>query len=100
MVVGGVRRSALSLSDLGDEQMRLAKSGAWWEDSPTEHSQTTVPTTIPNPTQGHFLENGLPSTKVGVENVESTLRLMQENKLNDSLSESLEMTSGRIHVLK
>ena len=33
VVVGGVRRSALiSLSDLGDEQMRLAKSGAWWED--------------------------------------------------------------------
>lgn len=33
VVVGGVRRSALiSLSDLGDEQMRQAKSGAWWED--------------------------------------------------------------------
>ena len=33
VVVGGVRRSALiSLSDLGDEQMRLAKSGRWWED--------------------------------------------------------------------
>ena len=31
--VGGVRRSALiRLSDLGDEQMRQAKSGAWWED--------------------------------------------------------------------
>ena len=35
VVVGGVRRSALiSLSDLGDEQMRLAKSGAWWEEFP------------------------------------------------------------------
>ncbi len=33
VVVGGVRRSALiSLSDIGDEQMRQAKSGAWWED--------------------------------------------------------------------
>ena len=33
VVVGGVRRSALiSLSDLGDEQMRQAKAGAWWED--------------------------------------------------------------------
>lgn len=32
VVVGGVRRSALiSLSDLGDELMRHAKSGQWWE---------------------------------------------------------------------
>lgn len=34
VVVGGVRRSALiSLSDLGDDQMRNAKSGNWWESS-------------------------------------------------------------------
>jgi len=34
VVVGGVRRSALiSLSNLSDERMRNAKSGAWWEDS-------------------------------------------------------------------
>jgi ribonucleoside-triphosphate reductase (thioredoxin) len=32
VVVGGVRRSALiSLSDLDDDQMRVAKTGAWWE---------------------------------------------------------------------
>lgn len=32
VVVGGVRRSAtISLSDLSDERMRVAKSGAWWE---------------------------------------------------------------------
>ena len=32
VVVGGVRRSALiSLSNLGDDQMRHAKSGDWWE---------------------------------------------------------------------
>ena len=32
VVVGGVRRSALiSLSNLTDERMRQAKSGAWWE---------------------------------------------------------------------
>jgi len=32
VVVGGVRRSALiSLSNLTDERMRNAKSGAWWE---------------------------------------------------------------------
>lgn len=33
VVVGGVRRSALiSLSDLGDSQMRGAKSGIWWDE--------------------------------------------------------------------
>lgn len=35
IVVGGVRRSALiSLSNLTDERMRSAKTGAWWEDFP------------------------------------------------------------------
>jgi len=35
VVVGGVRRSALiSLSNLSDERMALAKSGAWWEENP------------------------------------------------------------------
>jgi len=34
-VVGGVRRSALiSLSNLTDERMRDAKSGAWWNENP------------------------------------------------------------------
>jgi ribonucleoside-diphosphate reductase alpha chain len=32
VVVGGVRRSAMiSLSDVTDDRMRVAKSGAWWE---------------------------------------------------------------------
>ena len=35
VVVGGVRRSALiSLSNLTDERMRDAKTGAWWNDNP------------------------------------------------------------------
>lgn len=35
VVVGGIRRSALlSLSNLTDERMRHAKSGAWWEANP------------------------------------------------------------------
>jgi ribonucleoside-diphosphate reductase alpha chain len=35
VVVGGVRRSALiSLSNLSDDRMRLAKSGQWWQESP------------------------------------------------------------------
>ena len=35
VVVGGVRRSALiSLSNLTDERMRMAKRGEWWVDNP------------------------------------------------------------------
>ena len=35
VVVGGVRRSAMSsLSDRNDEEMRDAKSGEWWNDNP------------------------------------------------------------------
>ena len=35
VVVGGVRRSAMiSLSNLSDDRMRHAKSGAWWENDP------------------------------------------------------------------
>lgn len=35
VVVGGVRRSALlSLSNVSDDRMRLAKSGQWWVDTP------------------------------------------------------------------
>lgn len=35
VVVGGVRRSALiSLSNLSDDRMRNAKSGAWWDQTP------------------------------------------------------------------
>ena len=35
VVVGGVRRSAMiSLSDLDDPELRLAKSGEWWNDNP------------------------------------------------------------------
>lgn len=39
IVVGGVRRSAMiSLSNLSDDRMRHAKSGAWWE----QHGQRTL----------------------------------------------------------
>jgi len=35
IVVGGVRRSAqISLSNLSDDRMRMAKSGQWWVDNP------------------------------------------------------------------
>ena len=35
VVCGGVRRSALiSLSDMDDDEMRVAKAGEWWKDNP------------------------------------------------------------------
>jgi ribonucleoside-diphosphate reductase alpha chain len=35
VVVGGVRRSAMiTLSDLDDPELRLAKSGEWWDENP------------------------------------------------------------------
>ncbi len=38
VVVGGVRRSALiSLSNLGDEQMRHAKTGEWYDEPEPWH---------------------------------------------------------------
>jgi ribonucleoside-diphosphate reductase alpha chain len=43
VVVGGVRRSALiSLSNLTDERMRDAKTGAWWELILKEHLRIIV----------------------------------------------------------
>ena len=67
---------------------------------PIDPSQIIQPTITPNQTQGLSLKNGLPSMSRSQENVGSTLRSMQENKSNDSTTENLEMTSGRIRVLK
>ena len=57
VVVGGVRRSALlSLSDIGDEQMRACKSGEWWG----RHSQRALANNSANyhsnPDVGTFLK--------------------------------------------
>jgi ribonucleoside-triphosphate reductase len=57
VVVGGVRRSALlSLSDIGDEQMRSCKSGEWWG----RHSQRALANNSANyhtnPDVGTFLK--------------------------------------------
>ena len=62
VVVGGVRRSALiSLSDLDDQEMALAKSGEWWngegqralannsvcyKNTPVSYTHLTLPTIL------------------------------------------------------
>jgi len=56
VVVGGVRRSALiSISDLGDEQMRKAKSGRWWDDHPHRALANNSANYYGQPDTGTFL---------------------------------------------
>lgn len=56
VVVGGVRRSAMiSLSDLGDNRMRNAKSGAWWEDNAQRALANNSATYLDKPDISTFL---------------------------------------------
>lgn len=60
VVVGGVRRSALiSLSDLNDERMRNAKSGAWWNDNPQRALANNSVAYKEKPEIGTFIEEWL-----------------------------------------
>ena len=57
VVVGGVRRSALlSLSDIGDEQMRTCKSGEWWHTEPQRALANNSANYHANPDVGTFLK--------------------------------------------
>lgn len=57
VVVGGVRRSALiSLSNLTDERMRDAKSGAWWEANPQRALSNNSVAYKEKPDIGVFME--------------------------------------------
>ena len=57
VVVGGVRRSALiSLSNLTDERMRDAKSGAWWEANPQRALANNSVSYKEKPDIGIFME--------------------------------------------
>jgi len=60
VVVGGVRRSALiSLSNLTDERMRDAKSGAWWEQNPQRALANNSVAYKEKPEIGIFMEEWL-----------------------------------------
>jgi len=57
VVVGGVRRSALiSLSNLTDERMRDAKSGAWWHENPQRALANNSVAYKEKPEIGTFME--------------------------------------------
>ena len=60
VVVGGVRRSALiSLSNLTDERMRDAKSGAWWNEHPQRALANNSVSYKEKPEIGTFMEEWL-----------------------------------------
>ena len=60
VVVGGVRRSALiSLSDLNDDRMRGAKSGAWWEANAQRALANNSAVYKERPEVGTFMEEWL-----------------------------------------
>lgn len=68
VVVGGVRRSAMiSLSDLGDDKMRHAKTGAWWEAHPHRALANNSACYNERPEVGTFMEewNSLYNSKSG-----------------------------------
>jgi len=66
VVVGGVRRSALiSLSDLGDDDMRLAKSGEWWIDNQHFALSNNSVAYEHTPTSTEFMEEWLSLAKSG-----------------------------------
>ena len=60
VVVGGVRRSALiSLSNLSDQRVRAAKSGAWWETNPERALANNSVAYTEKPAAGIFMKEWL-----------------------------------------
>ena len=60
VVVGGVRRSALiSLSNLSDQRLRAAKSGAWWETNPERALANNSVVYTEQPDAGIFMKEWL-----------------------------------------
>ena len=60
VVVGGVRRSALiSLSNLSDQRVRAAKSGAWWETNPERALANNSVAYTEKPDAGIFMKEWL-----------------------------------------
>lgn len=60
VVVGGVRRSALiSLSNLSDDKIRVAKHGQWWIDSPQRQLANNSAVYTERPDSGRFMQEWL-----------------------------------------
>ena len=86
VVVGGVRRSALiSLSNLTDERLRTAKSGAWYDDNPQRGLANNSVAYTEKPDMGIFMREWQSlfeskSGERGIFNREAAERLVPERR--------------------
>ena len=91
VVVGGVRRSALiSLSNLGDDQMRHAKSGQWWENEGQRALANNSVAFKGKPEMGTFMREWTAlyeskSGERGIFNRESAIKQAAKNKRRNEL---------------
>ena len=85
VVVGGVRRSALiSLSNLSDDRMRIAKSGQWWNDNGQRALANNSAAYTEKPDIGIFMDEwkalyDSKSGERGIFNRESAKRIAEKN---------------------
>lgn len=85
VVVGGVRRSAMiSLSNLSDDRMRNAKSGAWWEANPQRALANNSACYTERPDVGVFMKEWLAlyeskSGERGIFNREAATNIVRRN---------------------
>ena len=90
VVVGGVRRSALiSLSDLEDQEMSLAKSGEWWNDEGQRALANNSVCYQDTPPVGIFMREWLnlynsKSGERGIFSRDATVRQAEKNGMRDS----------------
>ena len=93
VVVGGVRRSALlSLSDVGDEQMRTCKSGEWWGRQSQRALANNSANYHGNPDVGTFLKEwqALYNSKSGERGIFSSANAKKHvNNLNVDINNPL-----------
>ena len=90
VVVGGVRRSAMiSLSNLSDDRMRHAKSGAWWETAGHRALANNSVCYTEKPDVGSFLREWVAlyeskSGERGIFNRQAAQRIVEMNGRRDS----------------
>lgn len=93
VVVGGVRRSAMiSLSNLSDDRMRHAKSGAWWEQNGQRALANNSACYTEKPDIGLFMQEWLSlydskSGERGIFNREASQKQAAKNGRRDSTYE-------------
>ena len=101
VVVGGVRRSALiSLSNLGDDQMRHAKSGQWWENEGQRALANNSVAFKGKPEMGTFMREwtSLYESKSGERGIfnRKLLKLKHQRMVDEKLTTTLVV----IHVVR